>query len=106
VHFGERHFQLLPLCEYGFAPGKSPVEVQPEILDILLRKVYTVYMDWGRFSLRVVNVTWTDLHSLAFILHLLTIFVLRQGWFAVSVKQYRGQCPWLVLQYRLQILLW
>jgi hypothetical protein len=39
---------MLPFCEHGFAPGKSPVEVQPEILDIfLLRKVYAVYMDWG-----------------------------------------------------------
>jgi hypothetical protein len=31
MHFGERHSQLLPFCEYVFAPGKSPVEVQPEI---------------------------------------------------------------------------
>jgi hypothetical protein len=47
MHFGERHSQLLPFCEYVFAPGKSPVEVQPEILDIfLLRKVYVVYVDW------------------------------------------------------------
>jgi hypothetical protein len=45
MHFGERHSQLLPFCEYVFASGKSPVDVQPEILDILLRKVYTVYMD-------------------------------------------------------------
>jgi hypothetical protein len=31
-----------------FAPGKSPVEVQPETLDIyLLRKVYADYVDWG-----------------------------------------------------------
>jgi hypothetical protein len=31
-----------------FEPGKSLVEVQPEMLDIfLLRKVYVVYMDWG-----------------------------------------------------------
>jgi hypothetical protein len=30
-----------------FVLGKSPVEVQPEILDIfLLKKVYVVYMDW------------------------------------------------------------
>jgi hypothetical protein len=33
------HSQLLPFCEYVFVPGKSPVEVQPEILDILLKKV-------------------------------------------------------------------
>jgi hypothetical protein len=49
MHFGERHSQLLPFCEYVFAPGKSPVEVQPEIVVIiLLRKVYVVYVD-GRF---------------------------------------------------------
>jgi hypothetical protein len=32
--FGECHSQLLPFCEYVFLPGKSHVEVQPEILDI------------------------------------------------------------------------
>jgi hypothetical protein len=31
VHFGEHHSQLFPFCEYVFAPGKSPVELQPEI---------------------------------------------------------------------------
>jgi hypothetical protein len=47
MHFGRCHSQLLPCCEYVFEPGKSSVEVQPEILDIfLLRKVYVVYMDW------------------------------------------------------------
>jgi hypothetical protein len=47
MHFGERHSQLRPFCEYVFAPGKSPVEVHPEILDIfLLRKLYAVYTDW------------------------------------------------------------
>jgi hypothetical protein len=47
MHFGECHSQLLPFCEYVFVPGKSPVEVQPEICGIiLLRKVYIVYMDW------------------------------------------------------------
>jgi hypothetical protein len=53
MHFGERHSELLPFCEYVFAPGKSPVEVQPEILDvILLRKVYIVYVVWqAGFSL-------------------------------------------------------
>jgi hypothetical protein len=45
MQFGERHSQLLPFCAYMFAPGKSPVEVQPEIHDILLRKVYAVYVD-------------------------------------------------------------
>jgi hypothetical protein len=66
MHFGERHSQLLPFCEYVFAPGKSPVEMQPEILDIfLLRKVYAVYVDWWAGFSRLVNVTWTDLDSLA-----------------------------------------
>jgi hypothetical protein len=31
-----------------FAPGYSPLDVQPEILDIfLLREVYVIYVDWG-----------------------------------------------------------
>jgi hypothetical protein len=34
MRFGERHSQLLPCCEHMFAPGKSPVEMQPEILEI------------------------------------------------------------------------
>jgi hypothetical protein len=46
MHFGVRHSQLLAFCEYVFAPGKSPVEMQPDILDILLRKVYAVDVDW------------------------------------------------------------
>jgi hypothetical protein len=48
MHFVERHSQLLLFCGYGFAPGKSHVEVQPEILGILFlfRKVYVAYMDW------------------------------------------------------------
>jgi hypothetical protein len=47
MHFSERHSQLLPFCADIFAPGKSPVEVQPEILNIsLLRKIYDVYVDW------------------------------------------------------------
>jgi hypothetical protein len=47
MHFEEHHSQLLPFCEYVFLPGKSSVEVQPEILDIiLLRKVYVLYMGW------------------------------------------------------------
>jgi hypothetical protein len=47
MHFGERHTQLLPFCEYVFASGKSPVELHTEIPDIfLLSKVYIVYVDW------------------------------------------------------------
>jgi hypothetical protein len=34
-----------------FALGKSHIEVQAEILDILLRNFYLVYMDWGQVSL-------------------------------------------------------
>jgi hypothetical protein len=46
VNFRERHSQLLLFCEYVFVPSKSPVKVQTKILDILLREVYIVYMDW------------------------------------------------------------
>jgi hypothetical protein len=68
--FGECHSQLHPLCEYVFAPVQSPIEVLPEILGIfLMRKMYIIYMDLGQISLHVVNVTWTDMNSLAFINH-------------------------------------
>jgi hypothetical protein len=51
MHFGHRHSQLLPFCEYVFAPGKSPVEVQPEILHILfLRELHAAYMGWRRLG--------------------------------------------------------
>jgi hypothetical protein len=47
MHSSERHSQSVPFCEYVFAPGKSPVEVQHETLEIILfRKVYVVYIDW------------------------------------------------------------
>jgi hypothetical protein len=62
-----------------FVPGKPSVKVQPEITDIILGELYVVYVN-------VVNVTWTNLDSLAFI-HLLTSFGLGLCWFAVSVKQ-------------------
>jgi hypothetical protein len=100
MNCGERHCQLLPFCEYVFAPDKSPVEMQPEILDILLRKVYAVYVDRRAGFCSCVNVTWTDLDSLSLFYIYLTILELRLGWFAVSVKQCLGHCPWLVLQYR------
>jgi hypothetical protein len=100
MRFGERHSQLLPFCEYVFVIGKSPVEVQPEMLDIfLLRKVYAVYVKWRaglsscdendmdrrnipedaiphihrRENLKS-YVIWTDLDSLAFIIHLFIHF--------------------------------
>jgi hypothetical protein len=52
---------LFPFCENVFVPGKSPIKVQSEMLDIFLGELYTVYMDRGRVYLRVVNVrglTW------------------------------------------------
>jgi hypothetical protein len=53
-----------------FVPGKFSVKVQPEILDFL-GELHVIYMDGraGHVSLRVVNVTWTDLDPLAFVLH-------------------------------------
>jgi hypothetical protein len=39
---------MFPFCKNEFAPGKSPVKVQPEILDIFfLGEFNVVYMDWG-----------------------------------------------------------
>jgi hypothetical protein len=58
-------------------PGKSPVKVQPEILDIFfLGELHVVYMGGGRghVSFRMVNVTWTDFDPLAFNLHFLNQF--------------------------------
>jgi hypothetical protein len=60
-----------------FAPGKSPVKVQPDVLDIpFLEYLYVVYMEWegGGVSLQVVNVTRTNLDQLASILHFLNHF--------------------------------
>jgi hypothetical protein len=54
-----------PFCENVLVPGKSPVKVQPEIFYI---------------SLHVVNVTFTDLDLLAFILHFLN-----QYWIAARL---------------------
>jgi hypothetical protein len=48
-----------------FVPGKSPVKVQPKIVDIFfLWELHIVYMDrggGGHVSLRAVNVAWIDL---------------------------------------------
>jgi hypothetical protein len=41
---------------------------------MLLRNVYVVYVDRRQVSLRVINVVWTDLDSLTFILHLFNHF--------------------------------
>jgi hypothetical protein len=63
--------------------------------------LYVAYADEGHASLRLANVTWTHLDPLAFILHFLN-----KLWFVLSVKQWLDLCPWLVLQYRRQRLLW
>jgi hypothetical protein len=43
-------FRFAKMC---FVPGKSPVKVQPKILDIFLRELHIVYMYRGaRFSSR------------------------------------------------------
>jgi hypothetical protein len=85
-------------------PGRSPVKVQPEILGIFfLGEMHVVYVDRGT---RVMNVTWIEFDPLAFILHFLNQFGFEVGWFALCVKQWLDPCPWLVLQYRLQRLLW
>jgi hypothetical protein len=56
-------------------PGKSPVKVQPKILDIFSGELLTVYMDReGHVSLHAMNVTWINLDSLAFILDFLSQF--------------------------------
>jgi hypothetical protein len=34
IHFDEGHSNLFSFCENVSVPGKSPVKVQPEILDI------------------------------------------------------------------------
>jgi hypothetical protein len=59
MHFGERHSQFFPFCEYVLAPGKSLVEVQHEIIDIFLRMLYVALMDWGAHFSPVLNVTWS-----------------------------------------------
>jgi hypothetical protein len=71
-----------------FVPGKSPVKVQPEILDIFFLGSCTLFIWTGvHISLCVVNVTRTDLDPLAFILNFFkTSFGLQLGWIAVSVK--------------------
>jgi hypothetical protein len=66
---------MFPFYENVFVPGKSPVKVQPKILDISLVELHIAHMDrgggggGGPVSLLVLNVTWIDLDPLAFILH-------------------------------------
>jgi hypothetical protein len=47
----------------------------------------------------MVNVTYTDLDPLAFILNVLTSFILHVSLFADYVKQWLYHSPWLLLQY-------
>jgi hypothetical protein len=101
MHFGECRSHLLPFCEFLLGPGNSPVEVQSEILDILfLRKVYVVYVDWKPGLSSCGEYDMGHLEFVSFILLSLTIFILRLGWFAVSVKQWLYHCLWLILQCR------
>jgi hypothetical protein len=58
-----------------FVPGKSPVKVQPKMLDIFSVELHIVYVDRGNnVFLCLVYVTWIKLDSLAFILHFLNQF--------------------------------
>jgi hypothetical protein len=62
-----------------FVPGKSPAKMQFKILDIFfLEEFHIVHMDGKgggvHVSLRVVNVTWIDLDSFAFIFHFMNQF--------------------------------
>jgi hypothetical protein len=74
--------------------GKSPAKVQPEILEIF-------FLGESHISLHVVNVMFADLGPLAFILHFFKPVL-----DCSSVKQWVEHCPWLVLQYSWQRLLW
>jgi hypothetical protein len=61
-----------------WVPGKSSVEMKSKVFNmVLLRDLHTIYMDWWDVARRVVNVTWTDLVSLACIRQ-----VFSQDWFA------------------------
>jgi hypothetical protein len=95
-----------PFCENMFVPDKSPVKMYPEILDIFSGELHVVYMDRGTFSMcgecDVDRLGSVSFHSPFF----KTNFGLQVSWFTVSVKQWLGLCPWLLLQYRRQKLLW
>jgi hypothetical protein len=55
-------------------------------------------------SLRVVNVTWTDLDSLAFILHFFNNFYIASRLVCSFCEAMPGHCQWLILQYHRQML--
>jgi hypothetical protein len=63
--FGERHSQLLPICEYVFTPGSLLSRCNARYL-ISFWGRFTLFM-WtgGQVSLRVVYVAWNILDSLA-----------------------------------------
>jgi hypothetical protein len=92
-----------------FVPDKSPVKVYPEVLGFFFWwELHIVYMNMGpRFFSCSMNVLFIDLSSLAFNLHFFKkSFGFQIRWFTVSMKQWLDHCPWLVLQYRRQRLLW
>jgi hypothetical protein len=73
MHFGEGKAQLFPLSENVFMPGKSSVEVEPEIFHVIgLGSLTSLIRTGGQVALRVVMVTWVDLVSLTFIPHILS----------------------------------
>jgi hypothetical protein len=57
-------------------PSESPIKCSPKIrvLDIFLGELELFIWIGGHICLRVVNVTWTELEPLAFILHLCNQF--------------------------------
>jgi hypothetical protein len=67
---GEGDSWFFPFCENVFVPGES------RYLTSSFSGSYTLFIctGGGHVSFRVVNVTWIDLHPLAFILHFLNQF--------------------------------
>jgi hypothetical protein len=85
-----------------FVPDKSTVKVLLVILDIFfLGKLNIVYMDRGACFFMCCECDMDRLGSIS-----LTSFGLQVGWFAVSVNQSIDHCPWLLMHYRQQRLLW
>jgi hypothetical protein len=108
MHFGQLHSQLLPFCEYVFAP---PVEEQSKVRDILLRKVYVVYIDWrGADISSCGECDMGRLGFISFILHVFNHFCVASRVVYSFCEAVPDHCPWLIPKYRrlmlrLQILL-
>jgi hypothetical protein len=69
---GEIRFDIRVLWITSTFPERIMLANQgTTVLDFFLGKLHVVYMDrgGGHVSLRVVNVTWTDLEPLTFVLH-------------------------------------